>query len=67
MGKKNKKVSRGAQQRERWNYIEKKMETVPGTKAGRKRSRLPIGHPLRTHDLRGPIVDKRGKKIKAKV
>jgi hypothetical protein len=66
MGKKNKKAARGAQQRSRWNYLENKMETVPGTKAGRKRSRLPVGHPLRTHDLHG-VVDKRGKKIKQKV
>lgn len=53
MGKKNKKVSRGAQQRTRFNYLEQKFETVPGTKAGRKRTRLPYGHPLRTHDLVG--------------
>ena len=51
MGKKNKKVSRGAQQRTRFNYLTNQIETVPGTKAGRKRTRLPFGHPLRTHDL----------------
>lgn len=51
MGKKNKKVARGAQQRLRYNYLEDKTEVVPGTKAGRRRTRLPVGHPLRTHDL----------------
>lgn len=51
MGKKNKKVSRGAQQRERLNPLTGQLETVPGTKAGKRRTRLPFGHPLRTHDL----------------
>lgn len=59
MGKKNKRVSRGAQQRTRFNYITKQMETVSGTKAGKKRTRLPIGHPLRTHDLHGPVGKKK--------
>lgn len=53
MGKKNKKVSRGAQQRERLNPLTGQVEIVPGTKAGKRRTRLPLGHPLRTHDLRG--------------
>ena len=51
MGKKNKRVARGAQQRTRFNYLTQQYETVPGTKAGKKRNRLPYGHPLRTHDL----------------
>ena len=51
MGKKNKKVSRGAQQRERTNPYTKEVEVVPGTKAGKRRTRLSLGHPLRTHDL----------------
>jgi hypothetical protein len=51
MGKKNKKVARGAQQRTRFNYLTNQVEVVPGTKAGRRRTRLPLGHPLRTHDL----------------
>lgn len=51
MGSKNRKVSRGAQQRVRFNYLTGENETVPGTKAGKKRTRLPFGHPLRTHDL----------------
>lgn len=60
MGKKNKKVARGAQQRERFNYLTGKTEIVPGTKAGKKRQRLSYGDPLRTHDLHGPV----GKKSK---
>jgi len=51
MGKKNKKVSRGAQQRERLNPLTGQVEIIPGTKAGKRRTRLPYGHPLRTHDL----------------
>jgi hypothetical protein len=54
MGKKNKKVARGAQQRVRINPLTKEQETMAGTKAGKKRMRLAIGHPLRTHDLHGP-------------
>ena len=34
-----------------------KVETVSGTKAGKKRQMLPPGHPRRTHDLRGPKRD----------
>jgi hypothetical protein len=59
MGKKNKKVARGAQQRIRHNYLTGKDETIPGTKAGRKRQRLPFGDPLRTHDLHGPVGKKK--------
>ncbi len=62
MGKRSKSVSRGAQQRQRINPITKEVETVPGTKAGRKRQRLQYGHPLRTHDLHGPV----GKKVTKK-
>jgi len=39
--------------RTRKNPITGEVETVSGTKAGKKRNRLPIGHPLRTHDLHG--------------
>lgn len=53
MGKKNKKATRGAQQRERLNPLTGQVEVVAGTKAGKRRSRLPYGHPLRTHDLHG--------------
>lgn len=59
MGKKNKKVSRGAQQRERLNPITGNIEIVPGTKAGKRRTRLPANHPLRTHDLHGQIKNKK--------
>jgi len=51
MGKKDKRVSRGTQQRERLNPLTGQIEVVPGTKAGKRRTRLPFGHPLRTHDL----------------
>jgi|GEM_PF-1624868 len=60
MGKKKKSSgAKGPQQRERWNYVDKVMETVPGTKAGKRRTRLPFGHPLRTHDLHGPVGGKK--------
>lgn len=59
MGKKNKSVSRGAQQRTRINPITGKQETVPGTKAGRKRTRTAPGDPLRTHDIHGPTDKKK--------
>lgn len=51
MGKKNKSSSSGSQQRQRFNYITGQTEIVAGTKAGKRRTRLPYGHPLRTHDL----------------
>lgn len=56
-----KKVARGAQQRIRFNYLTGQSETVPGTKAGKKRTRLPYGHPLRTHDLAPRKKRKEGK------
>lgn len=59
MGKKNKKVARGAQQRERFNYLTGKTEIIPGTKAGKRRTRLSYGDPLRTHDLHGPVGKKK--------
>jgi hypothetical protein len=59
MGKKNKRVSRGAQQRVRINPLTRAEETVPGTKAGKKRVRLAMSHPLRTHDLHGPVDKKK--------
>ncbi len=59
-GKKGSKTRSGV--RTRINPITKEVETVTGTKAGKRRLRLPMGHPLRTHDLRGPI----GKKKKGK-
>jgi hypothetical protein len=59
VGKKNKKVSRGAQQRERLNPITGQIEIVAGTKAGKRRTRLSPGNPLRTHDLHGQIKNKK--------
>jgi len=53
VGKKKKRVARGAQQRERLNPVTGQIDVVPGTKAGKRRMRLPFGHELRTHDLRG--------------
>jgi len=68
MGKKNKSVNHGAQQRERTNPITGQVETVPGTKAGKKRMRTSFGDPLRTHDLHGPVNKKKtvGKKKRKK-
>lgn len=59
MGKRSKGTSRGAQQRERTNPQTGEKEIVSGTKAGKKRNRLPFGHPLRTHDLHGPVGKKK--------
>jgi hypothetical protein len=49
MGKKKGSSSR-ANQRVRINPLTGGEETVSGTKAGKKRTMLPAGHPLRTHD-----------------
>lgn len=46
--------AKGVQQRTRTNPITGEVETISGTKAGRKRQRLSLGHPLRTHDVRTP-------------
>ena len=35
---------------QRWGYRLRNGEKITGTKAGKKRTRLPYGHPLRTHD-----------------
>ena len=53
MGKKKKGSSSGSGSgyRIRKNPLTGEVEQVPGTRAGRKRTRLPFGHPLRTHDL----------------
>jgi hypothetical protein len=34
----------------RWGYRLRNGEKIAGTKAGKKRTRLPYGHHLRTHD-----------------
>jgi hypothetical protein len=54
MGKKKKSSGGGSTGRVRIHPITGEAETIPGTRAGRKRTRLPIGHPLRTHDLKAP-------------
>lgn len=38
--------------RQRVNPLTGKVESVPGTKAGKKRTRESLGSPLRTHDRR---------------
>ena len=52
---------KAAQQRTRINPQTGQVEYVPGTKAGKRRTRLPVGHPLRTHDLHGPGGKKKEK------
>ena len=54
MAKKN-----GEGNRTRVNPITGETEQVTGPKAGRRRSREPLGSPLRTHDLRPPGSRKR--------
>ena len=49
--KKSSSKGSGPQQRVRIHPITKQEEIVPGTKAGKRRTRLPFGHELRTHDL----------------
>lgn len=60
---KGKSSSKGPQQRRRIHPITKEVEMVPGTKAGKKRQRLPFGHPLRTHDLHGPVGKKKPRSV----
>jgi hypothetical protein len=47
--------------RTRVNPLTGKEETVAGTKAGKKRTRLPAGDPLRTHDIHAPAKKTKGK------
>lgn len=49
MGKKKGSSNRKGE-RTRINPLTGQTETVTGTKAGKKRTRLPWGHPLRSHD-----------------
>lgn len=59
MGKSKKSSgSSGSQGRTRLNPLTGETETIPGTKAGKKRTRTSYGDPLRTH----VSVDKVGKK-----
>lgn len=50
MGKGKKGTSVRMGQRTRLNPLTGERESVPGTKAGKKRFRLSYGDPLRTHD-----------------
>lgn len=52
MGKKKKSSGNRAGFRTRINPLTGQSEQVPGTRSGKKRVRLPFGHPLRTHDLK---------------
>jgi len=54
MGKKKKGSTGGGLGRTRRNPLTGEAEHISGTKAGKKRVTLPVGHPLRTHDLQGP-------------
>lgn len=51
MGKKKKSSGARSGSRTRINPLTGQVETVTGTKAGKKRTRLPVGDKLRTHDL----------------
>lgn len=54
MGKKKKSSGDRSGQRTRINPLTGQAESVTGTRSGKKRALLPIGHPLRTHDLKAP-------------
>lgn len=59
MAKGKGKAKPASGQRTRMNPKTKEIETVAGTKAGKKRTRLPMNHPLRTHDLHGVVKAKK--------
>lgn len=54
MSKKKKSSGDRAGVRTRINPLTGQSETVAGTRSGKKRTRLPDGHPLRTHDANPP-------------
>ena len=56
MGKQKKNKPGSGEGRIRKNPLTGAEEQVSGTKAGKRRNYLPVGHPLRTHK------DKKGKK-----
>jgi len=56
MGKKNKGSQSKGIGRTIVNPLTGLSEDRSGTKAGKNRQMLPPGHPLRTHDLRGPVL-----------
>ena len=60
MGKKKKTTGSQTTGRTRINPRTGETETVSGTKAGKGRAYLPMGHPLRTHDANG-IANKKNK------
>ena len=60
MGK-QKKAKANTGNRTRVNPLTGKMETIPGTKAGKKRTRTAPGDPLRTH----VSLEKKGKRKKS--
>lgn len=64
MGKSKGKIKPGANQRFRINPITKQQETIPGTKAGKKRVRTSLNDPLRTHDIHGPVGKKKSNKTR---
>jgi hypothetical protein len=49
MGKQKKGKPGSGEGRTRKNPLTGEVEIVPGTKAGKRRQYLPVGHPLRTH------------------
>ena len=55
------KVSTGT--RERLNPLTGKVESIPGTKAGKKRTRLAPGDPLRTHVAFDKPRKKKGEQV----
>jgi hypothetical protein len=60
MGKKKKGSSTRGGSRTITNPKTGETISISGTKAGKKRIRLPFGHPLRTHDL--PVKGKKNAK-----
>lgn len=60
MGKNKKKTSAdGKKTRYRINPLTGQREEVQGARSGRNKVYLPAGHPLRTHDLKGPATGKK--------
>lgn len=63
MGKKKKGSKERSGGRSRINPLTGEREDVPGTRSGRNKVYLPVGHPLRTHDLKQQNAPKkRGEK-----
>jgi hypothetical protein len=52
VGKKKKTSSDRTGQRTRTNPLTGEVEVVSGTRSGKRKVHLPVGHPLRTHDLK---------------